>query len=113
MRTGFPAGLAYDGTAAYLGTANVTCNGIHVGVSRLAIELLKSGAYYPCSKSGSEVAYKNATVQSLNYHPNMKWKNVTSLTLASALMCTYMSGLDTYGYGRYVSPIGHTIIGEV
>lgn len=113
MRTGFPAGLAYDGTAAYLGKASVTCNGVHVGVTRLSTKALRYGAYYPCNLN-SEILYQNVTVQSLNYHPNLKWKNVTSLTLASALMCTYMSGLDTYGYGRYVAPsFGHTIIGEV
>ena len=43
----------------------------------------------------------------------MKWKTVNSITLSTAMMCTYMSALKTYVFGRYVTPDGYTIVGEV
>lgn len=116
MYSGVLAGMAYDGSAAYVGGIDVTCNSAHFGVARISASLTNAGAFYACNSSTPGESAHNASstiISSLNYHPNMKWKPVITGTLSTASMCTYVSGGNTYGAGRYVTPDGYTIIGEV
>lgn len=115
MQIGVSAGLAYDGTAIYMGGAELFCNYEHMAVVRLSANPTNPAAYYPCNASSpaSEMVIKTATVAILNYHPSLNWKKVTADTMDPTKMYTYSTYGRVFGGGRIVTADGYTIVGEV
>lgn len=111
---GVLAGSAYNGSDAYVGLVNVTCNGIDTGVARLSSDPLKAGAFYPCKGPPAiEKFYRTSGIFYVLYHPNISWKKMTLSTLKSSGLLTFSTNYNTLGYGRYFHPDGFVIIGQV
>lgn len=111
---GVPAGIAYDGSIAYVGLVNVTCNNVDTGVARISTNPKNPGGFYSCQSTPAvEKLYQNVTIFYVLINPSLKWKKVTLTTLNSNEICRFSSSNINIGYGRYFHPNGFVIIGQV
>lgn len=109
-KKGFPAGIYYDGTIAFIGRNNITTFGSYP----VRLDGATNRGYFTKLGTNESVEeYSLSNLQFLEISPNLVWKTVTASTMASvANVIKWPGGSNERAIGR-IRLQNSTVIGKV